>query len=99
MNVDQRIAETFKALLAEGRALLQRAGWNGKEYRSCIDDVSYMRFRTEALNLVRRSCGEGSDHYQQLKTLAEDKATALNSYYFKDCYGYLRLQAGTTREG
>jgi len=93
MSVDQRIAEKFRALLAEGKALLQQSGWNGQEYQSSVDDVSYVRFRTEALNLVKRSCGENSDHYQQLKTLAEDKNTALNSYYFKDCYGVLEAAA------
>ncbi|MCX5772598.1 MAG: HEPN domain-containing protein [Candidatus Hydrogenedentes bacterium] len=89
MSIDERIAEKFKALLAEGKAILQRSGWNGQKYQSSIDDVAYIRFRTEELNLIKRSCGEDSDHYQQLKTLAEDKNTALNSYYFKDCYGVL----------
>jgi uncharacterized protein (UPF0332 family) len=89
VSIDERIAEKFKALLAEGKAILQRSGWNGQKYQSSIDDVAYIRFRTEELNLIKRSCGEDSDHYQQLKTLAEDKNTALNSYYFKDCYGVL----------
>lgn len=89
MSIDERIAEKFKALLGEGKEILQRSGWNGQQYQRSIDAVAYMRFRTEALNLIKRSCGEDSDHYQQLKTLAEDKSIALNSYYFKDCYGVL----------
>ena len=90
MTIDEKITEKFKALLAEGKQILQRAGWDGREYHvSHPDDVSYVRFRTEALNLVKRSCGEQSDHYRELKRLAEDKSTALNSYYFKECYGAL----------
>jgi HEPN domain-containing protein len=99
VSIDKRIAEKFKALLAEGKAILQRSGWNGHEYQSDIDDVAYMRFRTEALNLIKRSCGEDSDHYQQLKTLAEDKNTTLNSYYFKDCYGVLEAASNDYEGG
>jgi len=47
----------------------------------------YFRFRTEALNLVRRSCGEDSDHYSALKRLAESKNSANNSYYLAHCLG------------
>lgn len=90
MTLDELIAKKFKALLDEGWGLLQRSGWDGRDYQgSTVDDVAYMRFRTEALNLIKRACGEDSDHYRQMKTLAEDKNTALNSYYFKDCYGVL----------
>ena len=89
MTVDELIAKKFQALLAEGKALIQHTGWDGHEYQSRVDDVAYIRFRTEALNLIRRACGEDSDHYEQMKTLAEDKDTALNSYYFKDCFGVL----------
>jgi len=90
VTIDEKITEKFKALLAEGKQILQRAGWDGQEYHtSHPDDVSYVRFRTEALNLIKRSCGEQSDHYRELKRLAEDKNTSLNSYYFKECYGAL----------
>ena len=89
MTVDELIAKKFKTLLDEGKGLLQRSGWDGRDYQNSVDDVAYMRFRTEALNLIKRACGEDSDHYEQMKTLAEDKQTALNSYYFKDCYGVL----------
>jgi HEPN domain-containing protein len=90
MTIDELIAKKFRALLDEGKGLLQKSGWDGREYHgNGVDDVAYMRFRTEALNLIKRSCGEDSDHYRQMKTLAEEKNTALNSYYFKDCYGVL----------
>ena len=90
MTIDQKIAEKFNALLAEGKAILQKAGWDGYEYRNRQpDDVSYVRFRTEALNLTKRACGEKSDHYMELKKLADDKNSAVNSYYFKECYGAL----------
>ena len=90
MTIDEKITEKFKALLAEGQQILQRAGWDGQKYHTSHPDaVSYVRFRTEALNLIKRSCGEQSDHYRELKRLAEDKNTSLNSYYFKECYGAL----------
>ncbi|MDE2181070.1 MAG: HEPN domain-containing protein [candidate division NC10 bacterium] len=99
MTIDELIAKKFKVLLDEGKGLLQRSGWNGSRYQDSVDDVAYMRFRTEALNLIKRACGEDSDHYQQMKTLAEDKNTALNSYYFKDCYGVLEAASRDYEEG
>ena len=89
MTIDELISKKFGALLDEGRGLLQQSGWNGRDYQRSVDDIAYMRFRTEALNLIKRACGESSDHYQQMKALAENERTALNSYYFKDCYGVL----------
>ena len=36
----------------------------------------YYRFRTESMNLVRRSCGENSDHYRELNRIGETKETS-----------------------
>lgn len=41
------------------------------------------------MNLVRRSCGEDSDHYQALKRISEDQKTSTNSFYFDHCFGIL----------
>lgn len=90
MSVHQHINEKFELLIKEGKQILADCGWDGREYHNGYpDDISYRRFRTEAMNLVRRICGENSDHYQELKRLAEGKHSAGNSYYFKDCFGVL----------
>lgn len=42
------------------------------------------------MNLVRRSCGEDSDHYRELRHLAESKEPgANNSFYFVHCFGVI----------
>ena len=90
MSMNARIIEQFDRLLKEGNKILVDAGWDGKafpkHYPSAID---YQRFRTEALNIIKRACGEDSDHYLELKRIAETKETTHNSYYFKECYGIL----------
>ncbi len=90
MSTHERINAKFQALLKEGGDILQLCGWDGSNYKSHPDDIAYRRFRTEAMNLVRRVCSESSDHYQELKRLAERKNTSENSYYFKDCLGILQ---------
>ena len=88
MEARELAKEKFTRLVEEGRKALRSSGWDGFEYKSRHppDDV-YFRFRTEALNLVRRSCGEDSDHYSALKRLAESKNSANNSYYLAHCLG------------
>jgi len=39
------------------------------------------------MNLIRRSCGASSDHYQELKRLAEGQNSATNPYYLAHCLG------------
>jgi hypothetical protein len=74
--------------LGEGNEEIRRSGWNGRSYRNGNpDDLFYIRFRTESLNLIRRACGEDSDHYIQLRSLTEREPK--NSYYLKDCYAIL----------
>jgi len=90
MSTDERISAKFQALLKEGNKILSGCGWDGSNYSRHPSDVDYRRFRTEAMNLTRRVCGESSDHYQELKRLAENKNTSTNSYYLKDCLGVLQ---------
>jgi hypothetical protein len=90
MNLKEKIELKFRKLLEEGSSILNSAGWNGQDYgNNHPSDQDYQRWRTEALNLVKRVCGESSEHYSQLKHFTEDKDTKTNSYYFKDCFGIL----------
>lgn len=88
--MQQRINEKFEALLQHGQHILSNCGWDGRKYYTHPNDIDYRRFRTEAMNLVKRVCGENSDHYQELKRLAEGERSSGNSFYFKDCFGVLQ---------
>lgn len=90
MAMHEGISEKFQTLVREGDNILASCGWNGSDYRRHPSAVDYRRFRTEAMNLVRRVCGEKSDHYEELRRLAEGERTSGNSYYFKDCLGVLQ---------
>jgi len=90
MTNKEKIIKKFEELINEGKKILDNCGWDGEKYHnSHPGDIDYRRFRTEALNIVRRVCGENSDHYNELKRLSEDKDSITNSYYFKDCYGII----------
>lgn len=91
MSTDDRIKAKFQALIQEGQKILSSCGFDGMDqYREHPSDIDYRRFRVEAMNIVRRVCGETSDHYKELQRIAEDKEIAINSYYFKDCFGILQ---------
>jgi hypothetical protein len=90
MTIQERILEQFNRLLSEGQQILSQSGWDGKKYQRHPSDIDYQRFRTEALNIVKRACGEDSDHYSELKRVCENEKTCYNSYYFKECYGVLQ---------
>jgi hypothetical protein len=83
------VKQQFARLIEEGRQILHKAGWNGNEYRRRPASDDYFRFRTEALNLIRRSCGESADHYKELRRLAEAGESSTNSFYFIHCLGVL----------
>lgn len=89
MTTQEIIKENFYKLLDEGQKILQNAGWDGREIHRHPPETDYLRFRTEALNLIRRACGENSDHYRELRRIAEAKDSANNSYYFMHCVGIL----------
>ena len=89
MNLKEKIEQKFHKLIDEGNSILRSAGWNGQDYHHHPSDQDYQRWRTEALNLLKRVCGDASEHYLQLKKFTEDKDTKTNSYYFKDCFGIL----------
>lgn len=89
MKTQDLITQSFARLVDEGRQILRQAGWDGDNYQRHPAENDYYRFRTESMNLVRRSCGEDSDHYRELKRIAETKDTSTNSYYFIHCFGVL----------
>jgi hypothetical protein len=89
MSTQDRANESFRQLIEDGRRTVSAAGWDGGNYQRFPPADAYFRFRTEAMNLVRRTCGADSDHYRELKRVAEAKELATNSFYFAHCLGVL----------
>src|SRR5437660_9336368 len=99
MGATERAERAFKELVAEGRQILSAAGWNGSEYQRHPPENDYFRFRTSAINLVRRVCGDDSEHYRELKRLAESKETANVPYYMAHLFGVVEAAERDFREG
>jgi len=89
MKIQELIKQNYEKLIKEGRQMLDAAGWDGDNYSNHPPQNEYFRFRTESMNLIRRSCGQDSDHYQGLKQIADDKAMSVNSFYLVHCFGIL----------
>ena len=60
MGATDIIKEQFPRLLEEGNQMLRAAGWDGENLQRPPPQQDYFRFKTAALNLVRRSCGGGN---------------------------------------
>lgn len=97
--IDERLKQRFVSLLEEGQQILQRSGGASNQGYQHPEQVDYIRFRTEALNLIRRACGEGSDHYRELRKIADGESTGLNSYYYRDCYAILQAASRDYESG
>ena len=68
MSNKELIEKKFKDLIAEGRQILQVNGYEGRgRFNTFPSEEDYLRFRTEAANLVRRVCGDDSEHYLELR--------------------------------
>jgi hypothetical protein len=76
MSTQEKISDSFTQLIQEAR----RLGANGSY-------TEYLRCRTQAMNLIHRSCGASSDHYQELERLAKDQKSATNPFYLQHCLG------------
>jgi hypothetical protein len=88
MDTHALVKKSFDRLLADAREILSKRGWDGDRFQDRHPASNdYIRFRTEAMNLIRRSCGQDSDHYRELKRFADTKETSNNSYYFVHCLG------------
>lgn len=87
MDVKEKVINKFNKLLEEGRKILRDYGWDGEMYSRHPSIIDYFRWRTEALNLIKRVCGDDSEHYKQLLQIAEDDEIKNISYYFASCYG------------
>jgi hypothetical protein len=87
MSMQEVVTLAFQTLLRDAERVLHEGGWDGRRWQRFPASNDYTRFRVEALNLVRRACGEESDHYCELKRLAETKESSNNSSYFAHCLG------------
>ena len=56
MSIKEKISNSFSQLIKEAQRPGDRRG-----------SGEYLRFRSQAMNLIRRACGADSDHYQELK--------------------------------
>jgi len=76
MSIQEKISKSFIQIIQEGRGFGERAS-----------NSDYLRFRAQAMNLIRRVCGASSDHYKELKRLADNPNSATNPYYLTHCLG------------
>lgn len=87
MATKDEVLKRFDTILGEGAEILRSGGWNGRRWKTQPPLGDYVRWRVRALNLLRRVCGEDSDHYKQLLHICSDDKTKTKSFFFGVCFG------------
>ncbi|MBT9174245.1 MAG: hypothetical protein DDT21_02657 [Syntrophomonadaceae bacterium] len=89
MVLYEKLDARFRELLEEGNKILNKYGWNGKDWeKSHIFPslLEYNKWYTSAKNLIEKICGENSSYNRQFENLYADKKG--NPYYF---FGFLGI--------
>jgi len=94
MDTKERVLTKLKELVERGQQLTARE-WTKEEYTREDNVIAYIRFRTEALNLTKRACGEHSEHYQELRRQTEDE----DRYLLPRCVGAVEAAAADFEAG
>jgi len=92
MTLSDKVEQQFKSLLAEIQQVKNRCGWDeGKgRWSHWPTNDEHFRIRTQGLNLIKIACGEGSEHFRELRRLAETKETADRTYYLIQVNGIIQ---------
>lgn len=78
------IEARFEELLKEATDELKRVGWDGSQHAQqghYARDSVHIHVLTAGLNLLKRVCGTDSDHYIQMKQVADHDRGSNNGYY------------------
>ncbi len=89
MTASEKIKLQFESLLTEGQQILRNCGWDGRVWAKWPAINDYLRIRTQVLNLIKTACGEGSDYYQELHRMAEEKGSARDPFRLIEVLGVL----------
>jgi hypothetical protein len=90
MHIRERILREFEELILEARQIISAGGFDGDSgWRKWPRPDEYLRIRTRAQNLIRRACGENSDHYKSLLRFSEQGRDDTQTYRLPDCLGIL----------
>jgi hypothetical protein len=89
VDVREQILGEFKELIAEAQQVAKKSGFNGRELEDWPPLHDYLKIRTRALNLVRRACGEHSDHCSALVSIAEEDRKEAHPHRLLECLGIL----------
>ncbi len=90
METSEKIKNKFEKLLNSGKEILEKCGYTERKgFYVHPSNIDYLRFRSEATNLILRVCGENSPHYLEIINIFKSEEMTNNSYYFPMCIGIL----------
>lgn len=85
MNIDATTLDEFARLTTRGHELLHICGWDGRKYTAFKPaGLECMKFRAQALALIRAVFGTENEYHRRLQTLAEDSAASEKGYHLHE---------------
>lgn len=82
---DPETLREFEQLIQRGHEILYACGWDGQRYAAFKPGgIEVLKFRARSLGLIRRACGENSEHYGTLQVYAGQRRAAEQGYHIKE---------------
>ena len=103
MNIDlnELIEKKFEKLFNLAEKIISAVGWSdrGKELNSDPNPIEYSSWKTEARNIIRKVCGDDSEHYKEFMEVPKNWAHEIPYIFFPIYYGILRGVYNDFKEG
>ncbi|UCD73982.1 MAG: hypothetical protein JSV91_09335 [Phycisphaerales bacterium] len=85
MKIDSTMLDEFVRLTRRGHELLHICGWDGRKYTAFKPaGLECMKFRAQALSLIRSVFGSDSSYHRYLQKLAEDGNAREKGYHLHE---------------
>ena len=98
MKIDSTMLDEFVRLIRRGHELMHICGWDGRKYNAFRPaGLECMKFRAQALSLIRVVCGSQSNYYLRLQKLAEDEHAREQGYHLHEFLQVLERAHGDVR--
>ncbi len=85
IKLDQLLLNEVRQLIQRGHEILYSCGWNGRKYAAFKPGgIEVLKFRAQALGVIRQLFGEESGYHCTLQGYAEERRAAEKGYHIKE---------------
>jgi len=100
-SLDELIEKKFKKLFDHAEKIIADVGWS-RDYDKLSanpNPIEYNSWKTEARNVIKRLCGEDSEHYKEFLEVTKNWKSEVPFILFPKYYGILKGTYNDFKEG